>query len=177
MSPLITPGHPLRTLFAGLVEQVFMSDLGVCEPKLTAYLTGLLADFVHMDAIYRLRDVDRQVIRDLSRMEAEADLGDLPEGTARRRVVNQYIGDFTLFWTGVYPEQLRARRTSAVDELVPYLQVGKRSYGIASELTGPGDEPAADVLQQLSEHFELCVHGLHLIRANWEQLGASNTTN
>lgn len=163
-------GDPLRKLFDGLVEQVFMVDIGICDTALTDYLGGLLADFVHVDRIYRLRTVDDEVIRELSRMEAEAALGpDLSE-TRRRRLINKYIGDFTLFWTGVYPEHLRPRWQAGVDLLSPYLQQGKRSYGIASELTAAREQPPAEVLHRLSEQFECCVHGLHLVREGWERL-------
>jgi hypothetical protein len=90
--------------------------------------------------------------------------------------VNQYIGDFTLFWAGVYPEILRPRHCG-VDRLVPYVQVGKRSYGIASELSGTHDVPPAELLAQLSDQFEFCVHGLHLVRAGWEQLAQADLHN
>ena len=163
-------GNPLRKLFDGLVEQVFMVDIGICDTALTDYLGAMLADFVHIDRIFRLRTVNQDVIRDLSRMEAEADLGPGVDDTRRRRLINKYIGDFTLFWTGVYPEQLRPRRQGGVDITAAYLQQGKRSYGIASELTSVRDEPPAEVLLRLSAEFEYCVHGLRLVRAGWERL-------
>lgn len=168
---------PLRQLFDGLVQQVFMVELGICDPAVTDYLGGMLAEFVHVDHIFRLRSVDNQVIRDVSQMEALACLGmDLDE-TRRRRLVNKYIGDFTLFWTGVYPENLRARRDSDVDRLGAYLRQGKQSYGIASDLTAPREQPPAEVLRQLSQQFEYCVHGLRLVRAGWEQLASENRSN
>lgn len=172
----IGPDHPLRKLFSGLVEQVFNVDIGLCDPKLTDYLCDMLAEFVHVDRIYRLRAVNHEVIRDLSRMEAEATLGGDVDEDTRRRLVNQYIGDFTLFWAGVYPEVLRPRH-SGLDQLVPYVQVGKRSYGIASELSGAHDDPPANLLAQLSDQFEFCVHGLHLVRAGWEQLAQTDLHN
>jgi hypothetical protein len=162
-------GSALRRLFDGLVEQIFMVDLGMCDPALTGYLGDMLADFVHVDRIYRLRTVDHTVIRELSQMEALADLGPDLDETRRRRLINKYIGDFTLFWTGVYPEHLRPR-PGVVSRLEAYLLQGKRSYGIASELTREHDRPPAEILHRLSEQFEYCVHGLQLVRAGWEQL-------
>ncbi|MEW6252520.1 MAG: hypothetical protein AB1716_17930 [Planctomycetota bacterium] len=163
-------GNPLRRLFDGLLQQVFTVDLGIGDPTLTDYLGELLFDFVHVDRIYRLRTVDGEVIRELSRMEAEAVLGPDLRETDRRRLINKYIGDFTLFWTGLYPEHLWPRHQGGVSRFEPYLRQGKRSYGIASELTGPRERPPAAVLQQLSEEFECCVHGLHLVRQSWERL-------
>jgi hypothetical protein len=173
---VMTPGsagsNSLRRLFEGLVEQVFMVDIGICDIRLTEYLGEMLTDFVHIDRIYRLHTVDQEVIRDISRMEALADLGPDIDETRRRRLVNKYIGDFTLFWAGIYPEHLRPRRQGGVDRLDTYLHQGKRSYGIASELTIPSEEPPAEVLQNLSEQFECCVHGLQLVRSCWERLAA-----
>ncbi len=177
MRASIGPDHPLRRLFSGLVEQAFMVEVGLCDPKLTDYLAGLLAEFVHVDQIFRLRTINDEVIRDVARMEAEAALGPGVTDQERRRLLNRYIGDFTLFWTGVYPESLRPRRAYGVDRLAAYVAAGKRSYGIASELTGAADEPPAEVLAQLSDQFEYCVHGLHLVRVGWEQIGRGLATN
>jgi hypothetical protein len=165
----ISPSHPLRRLFGGLVEQVFMIEMGICDTRLTDYLSAMLGDFVHVDAIFRLRSVDGEVIREVSRAEAEAYLGPEIDGTMRTRLINRYIGDFTLFWTGVYPESLR-RRGAGVDRLREYLLQGRRSYGIASELSGAQTEPPAALLRKLSDEFESCVHGLHLVREGWQRL-------
>jgi len=177
MTPMLDRQHPLRRLFDGLIEQVFMVELGICDPIVTDYLGEMLADFVHIDRIYRLRSVDGEVIRELSQMEAAATLGVGADETRRRRLINKYIGDFTLFWTGVYPESLRARHPGDVDLLDAYLRQGKRSYGIASELTLAEEQPPAEVLQQLSEQFEFCVHGLRLVRAGWEELARQHRAN
>lgn len=163
-------GNALRQLFGGLIEQVFMVELGMCAPSLTAYLSRLLTDFVHIDQIYRLRTLDHDIIRDISQMEAQANLGPDIDETTRRRIINRYIGDFTLFWAGVYPEALRPRGRAEIHQLGLYVHQGKRSYGIASELTPPDEEPPPDVLHRLSEDFEYCLHGLQLVRAGWEQL-------
>ena len=167
----IQPDHPLRRLFGGLVEQVFQAELGICDPHLTDYLTRLLSEFVHIDAIYRLRSVSGDVIREVSRAEAEAYLGPHVDPTERTRVINRFIGDFTLFWTGVYPETLSPRH-SGVSRLNEYLLHGRRSYGIASELSNADTEPPGALLRRLSEEFESCVHGLHLVRESWGQMDA-----
>jgi hypothetical protein len=109
------------------------------------------------------------IIQDVSRMEAEAALRQTASETERRRLINRYIGDYTLFWTGVYPEQLRARRQGGVDRLQEYLLQGNRSYVIASELATPDSDPPAALLANLSAQFECCVHGLHLVRESWER--------
>ena len=174
MSAEFLAGHPLRRLFAGMVEQVFMTDVGICDPTVTDYVSDVLVEFVHVDRIYRLRSVDGETIREISRMEAEAHFAPgLSEG-ARRRLIHKYIGDFTLFWTGVYPETLRPQH-AGVDRLREYMLQGKRCYGIAGELSAANDDPPGSVLQNLSQQFEYCVHGLHLVRASLEQLAANRS--
>ncbi len=164
----IPPDHPLRRLFDGLVEQTFMVDLGICDTQLTHYLAEMLADFVHADQIFRMRTVSGDTIYEVSRVETDACLGPSVDHAARHRLLNRYIGDFTLFWTGVYPESLRRTRPHG-DRLQEYFLRGKRSYAIASELTGPEGRPPAALLRQLSREFECCAHGLQLVRSQWER--------
>lgn len=168
--------HPLRKLFGGMVENVFMSDVGICDPQLTDYLGDLLADFVHVDRIYRMQSVDGQVICEVSRIEAEAYLGPEIDAATRALVVNRFIGDFTLFWTGLFPENLRLRRDGH-DRLREYVLQGRRSYGIAGELAAPGSRPPASLLRRLSAEFEVCVHGLSLVRSGLDRLQAENRIN
>ncbi|MCH7870093.1 MAG: hypothetical protein IID33_00170 [Planctomycetes bacterium] len=171
MPTRIAPDNPLRRMFSGLVEQVFMSDLGICSVEVTTYISDILVDFIHVDHIHRLRTVDGASIRELSRMEADAYVGPESNEKLRAWLIHKHIGDFTLFWTGVYPENLNRRRSGG-DAMREYLLQGKRSYGIASELTDSGSCPSAAVLRNLGEQFEYCVHGLHKVREGWEQLRA-----
>lgn len=159
--------HPLRKLLDGSVQQVFHADLGICDPRLTDYLVDLLIEFIHVDRIFRLQNVDGQKIREVSRMEADAQLPEGVSGTHRTCIVNRYIGDFTLFWAGLYPEALRPRLAGS-DRLREYLLQGKRSYEIASTLTQPDARPPADLLRRLSREFEACVHGLQCVRCAWQ---------
>lgn len=165
----ISEDHPLRRMFHGLVEQVFETDLGICNPRLADYVGDILVEFVHVDRIYRAHGVDGSAIRDLSRIEARSLLGDSAPDSEHRRLMNQYIGDFTLFWAGVYPEALRPRH-AGVDCLAAYLKRGKRSYEIASELSDDRSKPPPALLRELSQEFEACVHGLHLVRENWQRV-------
>ncbi|HPC21806.1 MAG TPA: hypothetical protein PK920_04915 [Phycisphaerae bacterium] len=160
----------LRRLFSGLVEQIFMAEVGICAPRLTDYLAQLLADFLHMDRVFRLRTADGELIREVSRMRAEAEIGMRLGDQTRARHINRYIGDFTLFWAGLYPESLQPRRNLGADLWRQYLVEGKTGYELASELSQTEDVPPPELLFDLSRQFESCVHGLHLVRENWEQL-------
>ena len=65
--------HPLRRLFAGLTEHAFLSELGVADPALIDYISGILTRFLHADTIYRLRDGEGRPIREVGDMIREAE--------------------------------------------------------------------------------------------------------
>ncbi len=160
------PDHPLRRLFAGLTEQTFVTTLGVADPRLTDYLSSLLSRFLHVDALYRLCNVRGRQLEEVAEMMIEAEA--LPEGPTRREV-HRHIGDFALFWTGVYPEALaRLRSALRKDHFIDYCTQGKRSYYIASTFADDPYREEAPVLRRLSEEFELCAYGLRQVRRQWE---------
>jgi hypothetical protein len=99
-------------------------------------------------------------------MEAEA----LPAEGRTRREYHRHIGDFTLFWTGVFPEALnRMRSAMCKDHFIDYCAQGKRSYYIASTFEEEPYQEEAPVLRRLSEEFELCAYGLNQVRREWER--------
>jgi hypothetical protein len=155
----------IRRFFAGLTEYTFHSRLGVADAPLVDYIAELLVRFVRCDELYRLRSVRGQRLVQVADMLAEAQHR---EGPARRQV-HRHIGDFTLFWTGVYPEMLDSLRRGSKDALIDYQEQGKRAYWIASTIPVEKEAEPSDVLKQLSEQFELCVYGLGEVRRQWEQ--------
>jgi hypothetical protein len=162
------PDHPLHRLFTGLTEQTFFRKLGLPDPQLTDYLSGLLTRFVHINALYRLRDARGRKLEEVAEMLIDAE--SLPAQGSTRREVHRHIGDFTLFWTGVYPESLsRLRSALTRDHLIDYTEQGKRSYYIASTFENDPYTEEAPILRRLSEHFELCAYGLNQVRHEWER--------
>ncbi len=158
-----SPDHPIRRLFAGITEHTFMESLGMADPPLTDYVSDLLSRFVCMDAIYRVRAEGRR-LEEVAAMMIEAEAMP-PEGRTRREL-HRHIGDFTLFWTGLYPEMLRRLRSAmSRDQFIDYCQQGKRSYLIASGFEAD-DSP---VLKRLSDEYELVAYGLSQVRKEWEK--------
>ncbi len=163
-----TPEHPLRRHFAGLTEHTFLQTLGVADPSLTDYLSVLLSRFVHLDSIYRLCDMQGRRLDEVTEMVIEAEK--LPPEGRTRREVHRHIGDFTLFWTGVYPEALKKLRSvMSRDHFIDFCQQGKRSYYIASTFEEEPFSEEAPILRRLSEEFELCAYGLNQVRREWEK--------
>jgi hypothetical protein len=162
------PDHPLRRLFAGLTEQAFMTTLGMADPRLTDYLSEMLSRFIHMDSLYRLHNTKGRKLEEVAEMMIEAEAMP-PEGRTRREV-HRHIGDFTLFWTGLFPEALKKLRSVfSRDHFVDYCQQGKRSYYIASTFEDAPYKDEAPVLRRLSQEFELCAFGLRQVRREWDR--------
>ncbi len=159
-------GKIVRQFFAGLTEYAFQSKLGVADPPLVDYISELLVRFVRSDDIYSVRGVRGGRLMQVADMLAEAQAR---QGPAKRQV-HRHIGDFTLFWTGVYPEVAdNMRRPGMRDSLLDYSAQGKRAYHIASSIPVEKEAASSAVLERLSDQFELCVYGLSEIRRQWEE--------
>lgn len=162
------PNHPLRRMFAGLAEHTFINTLGLGDPAVVDYLSALLLRFIHMDDVYRLRDTQGRRLEEVADMLLEAQA--LPAAGRTRREIYRHIGDFALFWTGVYPEALRRLRSAfSKDQLLDYTEQGKRSYYLASTFEDDPYRAEAPVLRKLSDEFELCAYGLHQVRMEWQR--------
>ena len=162
------PEHPLRRLFAALAEQTFLETLGIGDPRLIDYLSALLSRFISMEAVYRLRNTQGRRLEEVADMLFDAE--SLPPQGRTRREVYRHIGDFTLFWTGVYSEALKRLRSVWVkDHFIDYCEQGKRSYYIASTFADEPYREEAPVLRRLSDEFELCAYGLNQVRREWER--------
>ena len=121
----------LQRYFTGLAEFVFQSQLGVADPPLVDYVSSLLLRFVRVDALHKVRNLSGRQMTEVAEMMVEANER---VGTARREV-HRHIGDFALFWAGVYPEALRELRSSRrKDHFIDYCAQGKRAYLIASSI-------------------------------------------
>jgi hypothetical protein len=151
--------------FRGLTEYAFHSRLGVVDPPLVDYVSLLLVRFLRHDRVAALPGVGQEEITEVAKMlmvaqrHASAD---------EAREEYRHIGDYTLFWSGLYPEALRRLHQAARgDHLLGYREAGKRAYWLASTLE-PDD--AADerlLLERLSHEYDLCVKGLAEVRRAW----------
>lgn len=163
--------HPLRRLFSGLTEHAFMTALGVADPPLTDYLSELLSRFISMDAVFRLRDLQGRRLEEVADMVLDAE--EMPPEGRTRREIHRHIGDFTLFWTGVYPEALNKLRSALKkDSFIDYCEQGKKSYYIASTFDDEPYRDQAPILRRLSEGYELVAYGLTQVRREWERIRA-----
>jgi hypothetical protein len=167
----IPESHPLHRLFRGLTEYAFMNELGIGDPSLVGYVAEMLASFVPSQGVWRIRDAQGRPLVQVTAMIAEAEAAD---DAARRRECHRHVGDYTLFWTGVYPESLsKLQGSDSADALISYQRQGKRSYYLASTLSTGRDQ--GSVFLRLSEQFELCAFALSRIRREWEKINGGQS--
>ncbi len=159
-------GPTLERFFVGLTEFVFHSQLGVADTQMVDYVSELLVRFTRLDNLQKVRQIDGRPATEVVTLVSEAEQR---IGTARREV-HRHIGDFTLFWSGVYPEALREMQSAdKKDQFVNYCAQGKRAYKIASSIASDDPPETSELLQRMSEKFEMCAYGLREIRREWER--------
>jgi hypothetical protein len=164
--PNENPGSTLNRFFVGLSEYVFHSQLGVVDTQMVDYISQLLIRFSRVEGLLRVRTPTGEPATEVVKMFAEAEQR---VGEARREV-HRHIGDYTLFWSGLYPEALRpSRRKGSSDQFVSYCAQGKKAYRIASTIDSDESTASNDLLSNLSTQFEMCAYGLREIRREWER--------
>jgi len=167
----------LQELFGELVERAFVYSMRWHDRQVLRYLTNLLTEFAHMDRLYRLRDLQGRPLQEVAEMLYYADIRLGAQSFYQEREVHRHIGDFTLFWTGVYPEALpKLRAASRNDHLIDYVKQGKQSYWLVSLFDVGEWREEAPMFRRLSENFEVAMQGLYAVRQLWEQMARESFT-
>jgi hypothetical protein len=162
--------HPLEPFFQQIVRNSYEGKLGLHDPDLTAYVARILCEFSQADKLYSMRDAAGRPIEEIEEMERAADpiLGTAASFDAER-ALRKYIGDYSLFVAGMYPEATgssrRHRRHPSIEDLI---RAGKESYFIVSQFNLFEYEQEAPLFARLSNSFERLLLGLTLVR---EDLG------
>ncbi len=159
-------GEALSSLFGELVERNFQNFAYLEDSAVKSYVTALLLDFVKAENLYRIRDARNRALEDVGEMLIQSN--PLLEGTSfvYERDVRKHIGDFTLFFSGMFPESIGKwrMRSLRLDSFVDYVKAGKESYHIVAEFNLLDAPATAPLFRRLSEEFERCVYGLNMVR-------------
>ena len=169
---LLFTGQSLRELFDELLRRNFEENLHCSDREIILYLANLLTDFSRAERLYAIRNAKGKTLEDVGEMLLESNpLFEAPSFD-REREVRKHIGDFTLFFVGLFPEAVnrwRLRR-QRLDSLLDYVRTGKESYFIVSEFNLCEYKEAAPLFRKMSDQFELCVFGLNLVKRSLEQM-------
>ena len=100
-----------------------------------------------------------------SSLAADPINGTAPSFDAERSV-RKYIGDYSLFVSGMYPEAMApgSHRRGPHPSLGELIRAGKESYFIVSQFNLFEYEQEAPLFARLSDWFERCILGLALVR-------------
>jgi hypothetical protein len=164
---MISESHPLRQFFLQLVSERFHDNLGLRDPQMSEYVANMLTDFSEAEQLYKLRNAAGRRLDDVGEMLLESDpvYGPAPSFD-RERQVRKHIGDYTLFFTGMFPEAInhfRLRR-QRLENFVDFIRAGKESYYIVSKFEHFEYEKVAPLFAKLSDRFEECVYGLNQVK-------------
>jgi hypothetical protein len=166
------PSHPLRQFFTRLVRQRLYQDAGIRDTAIAEYVSSVLTDFAHVDNLYKIRDARGKRLEDVGEMLIESNPLLTARSFDREREVRKHIGDFTLFFAGLFPEHVASLPRSGLrlDAFVDYLRAGKESYRVVSFFDQFEYRKQAPLFRRLSEQFETCVYGLNLVKQDLEDL-------
>jgi len=170
---MISDSHPLHQLFLELVNQHFANDVAVRDRAVSQYVARMLTDFCEAENLLRIRNASGRPLADVGEMLMEADpvFGPAPSFD-REREVRKHIGDYTLFFTGLFPESinhLRLRR-QRLESFIDFMKAGKESYYIVSKFEEFEYAQAAPLFARLSECFEQCVFGLNMVKNDLSEM-------
>ena len=144
----------MGNLFLEVTRDGF-EQVGLVDPELAIYVSGVLKDFVKVENFY-WQGASGGPVRYIVDMEHESRRGD----SAHARVWQKHIGDFALFVVGMFPESLaRPRRSLGCDYYIAY---GRHAYKPVSIIEQR--KPIAALFSKLADKFELCVRGLNVER-------------
>lgn len=168
---MIPESSPLRQFFTELVENNYQ-EIGVRQPEVHSYVATLLAEFCETENLYKIKNSDGRSLSDVGEMLLESDPIYGPASSFdRERQVRKHIGDYALFFTGMFPESLnkwRLRR-ERLEGLIDFVKAGKESYFIVSKFEHFEYAKVAPLFRRMSQEFERMVYGLNQVKNDlWE---------
>jgi len=81
----------------------------------------------------------------------------------------KHIGDYTLFFAGMYPESTSRLGGTERESFLQLVQAGKESYYIVSQFDLFEYAQEAPFFGRLSGSFEACIYGLNMVRAELDR--------
>lgn len=170
---MISESHPLQELFQDLVGRHYAEEIGIRDPQVVAYVSHLLAEFCDAEQLFKIRNAFNRPLSDVGEMLLEADpvYGPAPSFD-RERQVRKHIGDYILFFAGMFPESInhfRLRR-ERLESLIDWVKAGKESYYIVSKFEHFEYAKVAPLFASLSKNFEECVYGLNMVKNDLQEM-------
>jgi hypothetical protein len=169
---MIPESNPLRQFFNELVERNY-AEVGIRSLEVQSYVVNLLTEFCVSQTLYKIKNADGRPLADVGEMLMEADpvYGPAPSFD-RERQVRKHIGDYSLFFTGMFPDGLNHRRLrrARLENFVDFVKAGKESYYIVSKFEHFEYAKVAPLFRRMSQDFERLVSGLNQVKNELEEM-------
>jgi hypothetical protein len=167
---LIPHGNSLRQLFHEVVLDCYESRLGMHDEEISTYVADVLTEFCRTENVYRIRDARGKPMQAVGEMLVAADP---VHGTAasfgEEREIRKHIGDYTLFFTGMYPDSIHPSGSRFGEGYFELVRAGKESYYIVSQFDLFEYAREAPFFARLASSFEACIYGLNLVRGELDR--------
>lgn len=146
----------LGRYLTGILESVFYEDLGVVNPPVTDYLSLLITRSTQIESLYSARSPQEwhSSFYEMYKQDEGEFLAPLEQ-----RERNKSIGDVSLVLVGLFPETFAKSEWSRAD----VMRIGATAYRVAGQFFEPPYEAESELMNFLSEEYELCAHGLSLV--------------
>jgi hypothetical protein len=171
--PMIPESHPLEKFFIELVGRHYAEEIGIRDPQIVNYVASLLTEFCEVEQLLKIRTADGRALNDLGELLIESNpvYGPAPSFD-RERQVRKHIGDYALFFTGMFPESINhfRLRKQRVENFIDWIRAGKESYYIVSKFDCFEYTKVAPLFASLSSHFEQCVYGLNRVKNDLQEM-------
>ena len=170
---MIPESHPLQDLFQDLVGRHYAEEIGIRDPQVVAYVSHLLSEFCDAEQLFKIHNAFNRPLNDVGEMLLESDpvYGPAPSFD-RERQVRKHIGDYTLFFAGMFPESINSfrLRRQRLENFVDWMKAGKESYYIVSKFEHFEYAKVAPLFASLSRNFEGCVAGLNMVKNELQEM-------
>ena len=169
----LADSRPLQEMFLNLVDRHFDEDIGLRDPDVKEYIAAMLSEFADAENLFRVKNAEGKPIQDVGEMLLESDpiYGPAPSFD-RERQVRKHIGDYTLFFSGMFPESINhfRLRKQRLENLIDFMKAGKESYYIVSKFEHFEYAKVAPLFAKLSKEFENCVYGLNCVKTELDEM-------
>jgi hypothetical protein len=128
--------------------------VGYHDSEVIEYVSKMLLRFVHVDNLYRRNRETGDRLEHVMDFLIEAE----GMGNVSVRELKRHMGDSCLFFTGMFPENLRHKKKNPGF----YVSQGKAAYSHVAEIDAL--RPSASFFRKLTDRFDECVSALHFER-------------
>jgi len=169
---MLPESNVLQQFFIEIVERHY-DEVGLRHTNVHAYVANLLTEFCEAENLFKIKNAEGRSLSDVGELLLKSDpvYGPAPSFD-RERQVRKHIGDYSLFFTGMFPESLNhhRQRKARLEGVIDFMRAGKESYYIVSKFEHFEYAKVAPLFREMSEEFENLVYGLNHVKNELAEL-------